>query len=101
MPKCPSSKLPALRKWIEPYNKSGEVFKTLNNNSVFCQYCNKVVVVQKKFQIDQHVKSFSHEKYSKTPTSKQTFVNQQSTLGENQSVFFQDLCFFIIYVLIL
>jgi hypothetical protein len=48
MPKCPSLKLPSLRKWIEPYNKLGEVFKTLNNNSVFYQYCNKVAVVQKK-----------------------------------------------------
>lgn len=61
MPKCPSSKLPSLRKWIEPYNKSGELFKTLNNNSVFCQYCNKVVVVQKKFQIDQHVVIFTRK----------------------------------------
>ena len=92
MPKCTSSKLPSLRKWIEPYNRSGEVFKTLKNNSVFCQYCNKVVVVEKKFQIDQHVRSFSHEKYSKTPNSKQTFVNQQSTSSENQSIFFQELC---------
>jgi len=52
MSKCPSSKLPSLRKWIEEYNKSGKVFKILNNYSVFCQYCNKVVVVQKKFQIE-------------------------------------------------
>jgi len=45
MPKCLSSKLPSLRKWIEPYNKSGEVFKTLNNNSVFCPFYSNLIHV--------------------------------------------------------
>lgn len=43
MSKLPSSKLPSLRKWIEPNNKSGRVFKTLNNKLDFCQLCNKIV----------------------------------------------------------
>jgi len=56
----------------------------MTNLARFRQHFYKLVVMGKKFQIDQHVKSFLHKKYFKTLTSKQTFVYQQSTLGENQ-----------------
>ncbi|KAL4141564.1 hypothetical protein QTP88_004185 [Uroleucon formosanum] len=92
MPKIPNLKLASIRKWIEPYNISGEVFKILNNTTVFCQNCQKSVTAEKKFQIDQHAKSFLHEKCLKKSSSKQTFVHEASTSIENQSQFFKELC---------
>ncbi|KAL4144077.1 hypothetical protein QTP88_006309 [Uroleucon formosanum] len=71
MPKIPNSILASIRKWIEPYNTS--------------------VKAEKKFQIDQHAKSFLHEKCL-NKSSKQTFVHEASTSIENQSQFFKELC---------
>lgn len=92
MPKIPNSKLASIRKWIEPYNISGEGFKILNNTTVFCQNCQKLVPAEKKFQIDQHAKSFLHEKCLSKSSSKQTFVHEASTSIENQSQFSKELC---------
>jgi len=41
MPKIQISKLESIRKWIELYNNSGEVFKILNKTTFICQHCQK------------------------------------------------------------
>jgi|UniRef100_A0A2S2Q283 hypothetical protein len=92
MPKVPNAKLASIRKWINPYNISGEVFKVLNNTTVFCQHCQKPVKAEKKFQIDQHTKSFFHEQFLNKSSSKQTFVREASRSIENQSQFFKEFC---------
>jgi hypothetical protein len=51
MPKVPNSKLASIIKLIEPYNISDEVFKVLNNTTVFCQHCQKPVTAEKNFKL--------------------------------------------------
>jgi phospholipid N-methyltransferase len=92
MSKVPNSKLASIKKWIEPYNIFGEVFKILNNITVFCQHSQKQETAEKKCQIDQHTKSFLHEKCLNKSFSKQTFVYEASTFKENQSQVFKELC---------
>lgn len=52
MLKFPKSKLALIRKRIEPYNISGEVFNILNNATIFCQHCQKPVTAENNFQIN-------------------------------------------------
>lgn len=56
MPKIKSSKKNLLNTWISEYNKD----LATDGERVYCNICEKNIACDKKFQVDQHIKTASH-----------------------------------------
>jgi len=60
MPRIKSSKLLKLQKFVQIFGANK--FKT-DVNVLYCKICNKRITVDRKNQVDQHIKSAAHGSY--------------------------------------
>lgn len=92
MPKIKSSKSNLLRTWISEYSKD----LATDGEIIYCNICEKNIACEKKFQVDQHIKTASHSAKKakrKESSSIQGFITSPSfSKSDGKNNFSLDLC---------
>lgn len=93
MPKQRSSVSTLLKQWIALCNKTDQIIFTTDGVVVFCQLCNKQIVCNKKFQLQQHIDTILHKNGLNrrvNENNKQLFLLDAKPKTGN--IFNEDLC---------
>lgn len=89
MPKAKQSLSSRLKYFVELY---GSDFKT-DGNILYCKICEKAISADKKFAVDQHLKSAVHLNGQKKMRDKtQRLLSEPAQNSSKKSEFFSDMC---------